>query len=255
MLSEQEDVFRNSRGFDKRGQHENGTFYDDEGYDWAFMNEDGKVRGDKVPPYKGTYILAILAAVDAATKMAYKTMVSRRAAQLEMPSVELSSARCTENTYDIGEFYGSRGVFSVSDADVCGIFNYGFEFAFWDEETGEKRMDSEDFCHALSQIGEAIISEAGDEENRDSTDEYLIRTARLLMTSELWSDGAEAWAAKVLRGLDEDYTNVLLRDIAGWDDSLQALRRKVEEEKAQEEEKMREERAAWEAACVDEMPF
>lgn len=252
MLSEQEDVFRNSRGFDKRGQHENGTFYDDEGYDWAFMNEDGKVRGDKVPPYKGTYILAILAAVDAATEMAYKTMVSRRAAQLEMPSVELSSAQCMENTYDIGEFYGSRGVIWGSDADEYNIFNYAFVYEFWDEETGEKRMDSEDFCHALSQIGEAIISEAGDEENRDSTDEYLIRTARLLMTSELWSDGVEAWAAKVL---NRNYADVLLRDIAGWDDSLQALRRKVEEEKAQEEEKMREERAAWEADCVDEMPF
>lgn len=236
MLSEREEKFRNSRGFDEKGRHENGTLFDDEGYDWTFRNAAGRVRLDKVPPYKGAYILAVLAAVKAAADMAYRTMADGGHRYVETPDVVIEPVECIESLigedYDapMQEFWGSRGVIVITDVRD-GIGNYHCGYTFWDEATGQSRMDDKDFPHALSQIGSSILEDLGKDDTTDDSSLFLARLARLLMTEDLWEDGPDAWCVE---GLHDKALAYSKSDIEGWDDSLEEQIRKADRSQNEE---------------------
>jgi hypothetical protein len=220
---------RNSRGFDGTGKHRNGTAYDDDGYDWLYRNKHGKVRKDQVPPYKGSYILGVIMAVQSALDWANDAVEDEDGTRPDCFSarVMLETEFCYEsygkgdNADPLGECWGSRGVLVITDEDHRHVSHFDISYTFWDEDTDAKLMDARNFSHALCQVGLAMLNATErDKKMNTPVGKYITRVARLLMLDDLWKEGADAWATM---GLEPRRCRSAY-DIKGWDTTLRKLK-------------------------------
>jgi len=220
---------RNSRGFDGTGRHRNGTAYDDDGYDWLYRDKHGKVRRDQVPPYKGSYVLGVIMAVQSALDWASEVVEDSDETRKDRydARVMLETEFCYEgygsgdNADPLGECWGSRGVLVITDEDRRHVSHVDISYTFWDEDTDAKLMDARNFSHALCQVGLAMLTETEKAKKMTTpVGKYVVRVARMLMLDELWQDGPDAWASM---GLEPRRCRSAY-DIKGWDNSLAKLR-------------------------------
>lgn len=263
------------RDFDQAQVHRNGTWYDDEGYDAYFLDKDGNLRPDKIPPFDGAYGLGILAAVQHALDMAVGLVdIETRHDVCGDPSFKLVvqtepslvSEQIACDRWDYREYGTSLSDIPVSamrfDVSFGGIviadpegaasldggspLGIGYH-ALWDEHTGKPLVDPSDFVAALGQLGKRMVANARDwreqHQDEDTYADCLELAGRLLGIGRLWAfTEPRRWAE---RGLGRaDWTGTL----SLWNDGVARLRAEVAEREAAK-------RAAYEASLSDDVPF
>ena len=242
------------RGFDQAQVHRNGTWYDDEGYDAYFLDRDGRLRPDKVPPFDGAYALGILAATQQALDMAAGLVGAgiwrnpdgsvrpflRVRTENDLASENISCDYWDWRAYGtelsdipVGEveFDVSFGRLAFVDPQGSAALDDGRPLVvgqcdIWDEETGKALVDQSDFAAALGQLGEMMVAEATRESGEHGESISLVclgLAGRLLGVDGIWGvTSPRQWAE---RGLIDDGW---VKSLALWNDGVGSLRAEVQ---------------------------
>lgn len=242
------------RDFDQMRVHRNGTYYDDEGYDFYFLDRNEMLRPDKVPPFEGVYVLGLLVVVQKALEMAeaFAFEADSEEWRSKMEGVYFSPLQVNmgESVYDydrcedykdqdceLYEYDPPYGTLYIGEWGDFGSSRYPCGFCpfvtveLWDEEFGRPMVDQKDFIRALGQIGEQIEAEnrtdAKDIQALASAKSIFSRVhakdtqalacaARLLKQGEIWEEKSIAeWAATGMN---------MLTGLESWDNSVEELR-------------------------------